>query len=228
VWKGRGNRHIWYSQGETRRDGRVAWTLPRSLPRTARDTTGSAPAIFFPYDRYVAVVAWKGPLHHVRYAVGIPGRPARGFRWSASHRIPGAVTRSAPAIAEVQAGPAKGSVYVLWRGQHTDRIRYATAPDPLTTAHGLSWTAPASLSGAVTGAAPAASSLGAHGRGPLLVAYKAPHSVHVRYQLGTAAGWTAPGRVPRARTAVAPALLAGVLASTSPSASGSIFFHVYG
>ena len=88
VWTGRGNRHIWYSQGETRRDGRVSWTLPRALPRTARDTTGSAPAIFFPYDRYVAVVAWKGPRHHVRYAIGIPGLPARGFRWSPSRRIP--------------------------------------------------------------------------------------------------------------------------------------------
>ncbi len=117
---------------------------------------------------------------------------------------------------------------MLWRGGHTDRVRFATTPDPLTTARGLSWTRPAVLPGAVTGAAPAASSLGGHGRGPLLVAYKAPHSVHVRYQLGTGAGWTAPRRVPGARTVVAPALLGGVLATTSPSASGSIFFHIYG
>ncbi len=128
----------------------------------------------------------------------------------------------------MQRGTAHGTLYVLWRGRRTDRVRFATTPDPLTTARGLSWTGPAALPGALTGAAPAASSLGAHGRGPLLVTYKAPHSVQVRYQLGTAAGWTAPRRVPRARTAVGPALLGGLLATTSPSASGSIFFHVYG
>ena len=84
------------------------------------------------------------------------------------------------------------------------------------------------LPDAVTGAARAASSLGAHGRGPLLVAYKVPHAVHLRYQLGTGSSWTAPRPVPRARTAVAPALLGGLLATTSPTASGSIFFHVFG
>ena len=227
VWKGRGNRRIWYSQGETARNGTISWTVPQSLPRTVRDRTRSAPAVFFPFDTYVAVVAWKGPLHHVRYAIGTPGL-ARGFRWSASHRIPGSRTRTAPAIAEVQGGTAHGTLYVLWRGQRTHRIRFATTPDPLTLASGLTWTAPAAVPGAVTGAAPAASSLGAHGGSPLLVAYKAPHSVRVRYQLGTAGGWSLPRRVPRARTAVAPALLGGVLATTSPSASGSIFFHVFG
>ena len=227
VWKGRGNRRIWYSQGETARNGTISWTVPQSLPRTVRDRTRSAPAVFFPFDTYVAVVAWKGPLHHVRYAIGTPGL-ARGFRWSASHRIPGSRTRTAPAIAEVQGGTAHGTLYVLWRGQRTHRIRFATTPDPLTLASGLTWTAPAAVPGAVTGAAPAASSLGAHGGSPLLVAYKAPHSVRVRYQLGTAGGWSPPRRVPRARTAVAPALLGGVLATTSPSASGSIFFHVFG
>ena len=128
----------------------------------------------------------------------------------------------------MQGGTAHGTLYVLWRGQRTHRIRFATTPDPLTLASGLTWTAPAAVPGAVTGAAPAASSLGAHGGSPLLVAYKAPHSVRVRYQLGTAGGWSLPRRVPRARTAVAPALLGGVLATTSPSASGSIFFHVFG
>jgi hypothetical protein len=228
VWKARGNRRIWYSQGETARNGTISWTVPHSLPRTVRNRTRSAPAVFFPFGTYVAVVAWKGPLHHVRYAIGTPGRPARGFRWSASHRIPGSRTRTAPAIAEVQGGTAHGTLYVLWRGQRTHRIRFATTPDPLTLASGLTWTAPAAVPGAVTGAAPAASSLGAHGGSPLLVAYKAPHSVRVRYQLGTAGGWSLPRRVPRARTAVAPALLGGVLATTSPSASGSIFFHVFG
>ena len=87
-------------------------------------------------DRYVAVVAWKGPRRHVRDEIGRPGHPARGFRWSASHRIPGAVTQSTPAIAEVQGGTAHGTLYVLWRGRHFDRVQFATTPDPLTTAHG--------------------------------------------------------------------------------------------
>ena len=77
VWKGRGNRRIWYSQGETARNGTISWTVPQSLPRTVRDRTRSAPAVFFPFDTYVAVVAWKGPLHHVRYAIGTPGLASR-------------------------------------------------------------------------------------------------------------------------------------------------------
>jgi hypothetical protein len=228
VWKGRGNRRIWYSQGETESNGTISWTVPQSLPRSATDRTRSAPAVFFPFDTYVAVVAWRGPLHHVRYAIGTPGQPARGFQWSASHRIAGSLTRTAPAIAEVQGGTAQGAVYVLWRGQRTHQIRFATTPDPLTTASGLTWTRTAAVPGAVTGAAPAASSLGVHGSSPLLVAYKAPHTVRVRYQLGTASGWTLPRRVPGARTAGAPALLGGILATTSPTASGSIFFHLFG
>ena len=228
VWKARGNRRIWYSQGETAANGTISWTVPQSLPRSATDRTRSAPAVFFPFDTYVAVVAWRGRLHHVRYATGTPGQPARGFRWSGSHRILGSRARTAPAIAEVQGGTGHGTLYVLWRGQRTHRIRFATTPDPLTVASGLTWTAPAAVPGAVTGAAPAASSLGAHGGGPLLVAYKAPHSVRVRYQLGTPGGWSLPHWVPRARTAVAPGLLGGVLATTSPSASGNIFFHVFG
>jgi hypothetical protein len=226
VWKGRDDRLIWYSQGETTRSGSISWTVPHFLPGPASDTTGAAPAIFFPFNRYVAVVAWKGPLHHVRYAIGAPG-PGRAFRWSASHRIPGSSTGTAPAIAEVQGGTANGTLYVLWRGP-AHRIRFATTPDPLTVAAGLTWTAPAAVPGARTGAAPAAASLGVHGGGPLLVAYTSPHSAHVRYQLGTASGWSLPRRVPGARTAVAPALLGGVLATASPSRSGSIFFHLFG
>jgi hypothetical protein len=228
VWKGRFNRRIWYSQGETAASGTISWTVPQSLPRSARDRTSAAPAIFFPSGTDVAVVAWKGPLHHVRYAIGTPGQPARGFQWSASRRIPGSVTRTAPAIAEVPGGTAQGTLYVLWRGQRTHRIRFATTPDPLTTASGLIWTPPAAVTGAVTGAAPAASSLGASGSGQLLVAYRAPHSLRVRYQLGTASGWSLPRRVPGARTFRAPALLGGILATTRPSWRGSIFFHVFG
>jgi hypothetical protein len=229
VWKGRVSRRIRYSVGQTRRSGAVSWSLPRSLPRSARDRTSSAPAIFFPFDRYVAVVAWKGPLHHVRYAIGRPRRHARGFRWSASHRIPGiALTSRAPAISEVQTGTAAGAVYVFWKGWRTSRIFYSTTPDPLTAAHGLTWTRPAELPGAATGAAPAAAALGVHGSGPLLVAYKAPHSVRVRFQLQTAGGWGLPGLVPGAQTAVGPALLRGVLATTSPTASGNIFLRVFG
>ena len=97
VWKGRGNRRIWYSQGETARNGTISWTVPQSLPRTVRDRTRSAPAVFFPFDTYVAVVAWKGPLHHVRYAIGTPGRPAGSGgrrRIAFRARAPGPLPRS--------------------------------------------------------------------------------------------------------------------------------------
>jgi hypothetical protein len=229
VWKGRGGRRIRYSEGHARRNGTVAWSLPRSLPRSARDTTSSAPAIFFPGDSHVAVVAWQGPLHHVRYAIGTPRRRVRGFRWSASHRIPGiALTGTGPAIAEVQSGTATGTLYVFWKGWRTHRIGYSATPDPLSAAHGLTWTAPVALPGALAGTAPAVSALGAGGSSPLLVAYRAPHSLRVRFQVQAASGWSLPGRVPGARTAVAPALLHGILATTSPRLSRNIFLRIFG
>jgi hypothetical protein len=231
VWKGLGNSKIFFAQGETRADGTISWTAPATLPGTVFDTTSKAPAILFPanavHDR--AIVAWKGPFEHVRVSVGTPH--GRGFSWSPSHKLSAAEasrTNAAPALAEVQTGTAKGTLYVLWKGRHSSQVRYATASDPLKIGPtGLDWSAAVVVPGARTTAGPAASALGPHRFGPLMLTYKGPTGLHVRFQTLTAGVWSAQAEVPGALTAVGPAQLRGVLATTSPDASGSIFFRIF-
>jgi hypothetical protein len=231
VWKGLGNRKIFYAQGETRGDGTIAWTARATLPTSKLDTTTTAPAIFFPanapHDR--VIVAWKGPLDHVRYSVGTPS--GRGFTWTPSNWLSAAAntrTSSAPALAEVQTGTAHGTLYVFWKGLHSHHIRFATTSDPLNLSAGrLTWSAARTVRHAATTAGPAASSLRLHGFGPLLLTYKGPTGLHVRYQTRTVFGWSAWKIVPGALTAVGPAQLRGVLATSSPDARGSIFFHIF-
>jgi hypothetical protein len=231
VWTGLGNSKIFYAQGETRGDGTISWTHPARLPHSRFTTTGTAPAIFFPANtvRDVAIVAWKGPFHWVRYSIGTPR--GRGFTWSVSARISSARanrTSSAPAIAEIQTGTAHGILYVFWKGYRSRQVRYVTTPDPLTLGPGLSWSAAAVVPGAASTAGPAASSLGGHGGGPLQVAYKGRTGLDVRFQTLTAGVWSTPAAVPGALTAVGPALHRGILATASPDSSGSIFFHIFG
>jgi hypothetical protein len=232
VWKGLGNHKIFYSQGETRGNGTISWGAPATLTKSKFTSTTTAPAVFFPanapHDR--VIVAWKGPFDHVRYSVGTPA--GRGFTWSSSNWLSAAAntrTSAAPALAEVQTGTAKGTLQVFWKGLHSDQIRFATTGDPLnlTTSGGLTWSAAATVPHAATTAGPAVSSLGLHGFGPLLLTYKGPAGLHVRYQTRTSTGWSAGKEVPGALTAVGPAQLRGVLATTSADASGSIFFHIF-
>jgi hypothetical protein len=230
AWKQLGGSKIIYSQGETHGNGTISWTARHTLPHSKYTTTTKAPAVFFPadapHDR--VIVAWKGPFNHVRYSVGTP--KGRGFTWSASNWLSAArntKTSAAPALAEVQTGTARGRLYVLWKGYHSSRVRYATTGDPLHSSSKLNWSAAAAVPGAFTSAGPAASALGAHGFGPLLVTYKATGTLHVRFQTLTGSAWTPSATVPSAETAVGPAQLGGTLATTSPDTSGSIFLHVF-
>jgi len=232
VWKGLGNSKIFYAQGETRGDGTISWTAPVALPRSRADTTNKAPAVFFPanaaHDR--VIISWKGPFHHVRIIVGNPvGRHFKFFKSNPVTKTPITQTSSAPALAEVQTGTAKGRLFVFWKGRHSSQVRYATASDPLKTSPtgALDWSAAAIVPGAQTTANPAASALSAHGFGPLMLTYKAPASLQVRFQTLTSGIWSAPAKVPGALTAVGPAQLRGVLATTSADSSGSIFFHIF-
>ena len=174
------------------------------------------------------IVAWKGPYDHVRYSVGTPA--GRGFTWTPSNWLSAAAitkTGAAPALAEVQTGTAKGTLYVFWKGYRSYQVRYATTSDPLNLSHSrLSWSATKVVPRAATGAGPAASALGTHGAGPLLLAYKAPRTLRVRYQT-LRTGWSAPRAVPGASTAVGPALLGGLLATTASDTSGSIFYRYF-
>lgn len=232
VWKGLGNSKIFYAQGETHANGTISWTAPATLPLSRSDSTNKAPAVFFPanaaHDR--VIVAWKGPFDHVRIAVGNPVR--RHFSFARSNPVSTTdITRTsaAPALAEVQTGTAKGTLQVFWKGRRSSQVRYATASDPLkiSTTGALNWSAAAVVPGAQTTAGPAASALSHHGFGPLLVTYKAPAALQVRFQTLAGGVWSAPANVPGALTAVGPAQLRGVLATTSADASGSIFFHIF-
>jgi len=82
--------------------------------------------------------------------------------------------------------------------------------------------------GATALTAPAASVPTLNGTGPLLLAYKAPFSTHVRFQTLTGTTWSASANVPGARTAVSPALLRNILATTTPGTIGNIVLFVYG
>jgi len=227
VWTGRYDHHIWYSQGETSAKGTVSWTKPVDLPAKVTNTdTTDAPAVFFAYDRYKVIVAWHGPFNHVRYTIGTPA--GRGFAWTTASVVPGttAYTSTTPAVAEVQTGTSAGTLYAFWKQLGSNDIFYSTAADnSLTNWAHLAWTAPVQLAGAATLTAPAASSLGNNGFGPLLVAYKLI-GLHVGFQVLTGSVWSGPGIVPSTRTTFAPALLKGLLATTTP-AQGNIVFHAY-
>jgi hypothetical protein len=232
VWKGLGNGKIFYAQGETHGDGTISWTAPVNLPHTRANSTDKAPAVLFPANaaRDRVIISWRGPFHHVRIAIGNP--VGRHFRFFPSHPVaptPITQTGAAPALAEVQTGTAKGRLYVFWRGRHSTEIRYATASDPLKVGStgALDWSAPAVVPGAQTGTNPAASALSHHGFGPLMLTYKAPASLQVRFQLLAGGVWSAPANVPGALTGFGPAQLRGVLATTSADSSGNIFFHIF-
>jgi len=232
VWKGLGNNRIFYAQGETHSDGTISWTAPVALPHSRTNHTDKAPAVFFPanagHDR--VIISWKGRFHHVRIVVGNP--VGRHFRFLHSNPVtttPITQTSSAPALAEVQTGTAMGRLFVFWKGRRSTEVRYATAPDPLkiSSTGALTWTPTAIVPGAETTAGPAASALKAHGFGPLMLTYKAPASLQVRFQTLTSGVWSVPAKVPGALTAVGPAQLRGVLATTSANSSGNIFFHIF-
>lgn len=224
VWRGSGGL-IQYAQGETKAGQKISWTGVSTLPKSIYSTTDAPPAVSFALDRYVAVVAYRGPFDHIRYIEGVPSR--RGFKWSNSHEISTtAVSSSGPAIAEQQNATGHGTIFVFWKGHGTNQINYASAADPLAAEGHVAWTL-ATLTGSVTSATPAASALGAHGTGGLMLAYKAPHTTRVLYRTLTGGTWSAPLAVPSTSTVYGPALVRGELATTSPTSAGNIFFHVF-
>jgi hypothetical protein len=241
TWTGHADKHIWYAQGETRADGTISFSAPRVLPNwIAYSRSYAAPAVFFPDHRNVVMIGWRGPYNHVRYLIGVPA--GRGFRWSQSHVIPGnpptpasahctkaPCTSATPAITERTTGTSSGLIYVFWKQRGTTDVFYAaTADDHATIWRHLTWTGPVQVPGAHTFGAPAASVPTLNAIGPLLLAYKAPYSTLVRYQTLTSTGWSGYSVVPGARTAVAPALVRNVLATTTPGTIGNIVLHVYG
>ncbi len=83
------------------------------------------------------------------------------------------------------------------------------------------------MPGAATLTAPAASVPTLNSIGPLLLVYKAPFSTQVRYQTLAGTTWSTIATIPTTHTAVAPALLRNLLATTTPGTIGNIVLHVY-
>lgn len=225
VWRGNGGR-IKYAQGETLAGQQITWTAVGTLPKSQWNVSSLSPAVFFPLHRYVALIAFRGPHNHIRYIEGTPFH--RGFKWSASTQVSTTVEASSgPAIAETQTSTSKGQIFVFWKGRHTSQINYATTTDPLAAGGKVAWTPATALTGSVSSAAPAASALGPHGAGPLMLAYKVPHGAHVDFRTLSGGVWSAPAAVPSSQTVFGPALVRGELATTSATSAGNIFFHVF-
>ena len=241
VWQGNLDKHIWYAQGETRADGTIDWTNAVVLPSQIRfSKTFGSPTVFFPDHRNVVMIAWRGPANHIRYTIGVPF--GRGFRWQQSAVVPGAppspasvhctiapCTSATPAVTEQTTGTSSGKIFVFWKQLGSRDLFYSVTNDDNTTdwSH-LAWSVPVQVPGAVTLTAPAASVPTLNAIGPLLLVYKAAFSTHVRFQTLTGTTWSGFATIPTTRTAVAPALLRNVLATTTPATIGNIVFHVYG
>jgi len=117
---------------------------------------------------------------------------------------------------------------VFWKQLGTADLFYSTAADDQATnwSH-LSWSGPTQVTGAVALTAPAVSIPQLNGHGPLLLVYKAPFSTQIRFQTLTNGTWSSFATVPRAHTAVAPALQRNILANTTTGTIGNIVLHVY-
>lgn len=251
VWKQLNGSKIFYSTGEAYSNGLISWTRPALLPGGAFATTNRAPAVLFPLNSIHGrvIIAWRGPHDHVRYEVGTPaGKSGRGFTFGAKPRsfmisagttANPTTTGDGPALTEIVSG-STGAVYVFWKGdKNTAPIDYASTPDNAGTGLEGSQQIPWTLLGSVpagtstlaqTTAAPAVASANRHGLGPLLLAYKGPSGVNIRYQTLTSGTWSEPYAFVNGdnnTTTDGPALLNGLLANVSQTASGRIFLHRY-
>jgi hypothetical protein len=224
VWRG-ADGYVSYAQGETLAGQKIVWTAVGTLPKSIYSTTSAAPSVYFAQDRYAAIVSYRGPHNHIRYIEGTP--VGRNFKWSSSYEVsPTAVANSGPSVAEVQTGTGHGVLGIFWRDAATGEVAYASTTDPLALPGKVVWTYSV-VPGSKTSDNPAASALGLHATGPLMLAYKAPHGTHVLYQELTGTTWSAPAPVPSTSTVYGPALFRGELASTSSAASGNVYFHVF-
>lgn len=236
VWTGPFDHHIWFSQGQTKKNGTINWTKATELPKKVNFTnTTNGPSVLFTNHAFRVIIAWRGPANHVRFTVGKPIH--RGFTFSNSRAVPGPnvtktcknspCTANTPALAEVNSSARSGTVYFFWRQLSTRAIVYATTADSAAKLASPAFTAPATVPGAASLEGPAASDTGLDGFGPLLLAYKTPLSTTVHFQTLARGKWSARAAVRTTHTSVAPALSIKVLATTTPAADGNIVLHVF-
>jgi len=242
AWKALHSTTIWYVTGEINSNGSLSWTGVRSIA-VKGDTlaySDTGPSILFPLNspNGRVIISWRGPGHHVRYELGTPA--GRLFTFDSSAWISGGTllykttTSGTPALAEVLGPGGNGTVYVFWKADGSGKaISYASTPDLAGTGLQGNKTIPWTLLGGVPGASstspPTASSVSAHGTGPLMLAYKGPGGEFIRYQILSSGTWSPYAFVtgPNNKTAISPSLLNGLLANVSPTSSGRIYLHIY-
>jgi|HubBroStandDraft_6_1064221.scaffolds.fasta_scaffold191383_1 hypothetical protein len=245
VWKGLKSHNLYYSDGELS-GGKFAWTSVRNIAVKGDTAANSdeAPSVLIPLSpagSNDAIIAWRGPGHHVRYQIGV--QDGREFSFFHSQWISGGTkfktttTSNSPGLGEVLSSPSdNGKIYVFWKADGKDEaISYASTLDlfhgglQISKSHTLTWRLLGGAHGAASTSGPAATSVDAHGFGPLMLAYKGPSGDRIRYQLLTSKGWTKYGFVTGAddTTVDGPALLNSTLASVSQSIDGFIFLHHY-
>jgi hypothetical protein len=256
AWKALHSTTIWYATGLIRsgKNSALNWTKSHSIAvkgdKLAFSDTG--PSVLFPANspNGRVIVAWRGPGHHVRYELGSEsGKYDRLFNFDKSNWIgtnttlDKTTTSGAPSLAE-QIGPGNnGIVYVFWKADGNGKtISVSRTPDYAGTGlaankYGqLTWTPPVFVPGADSTSGPSASDLSAHGNGGLMVVYKGPSGDFIRYQIlpepTTATptpSWTSYAFVTGKdnTTAIGPAVLNGLVANVSPTASGLMYLHNY-
>jgi hypothetical protein len=242
TWKALHSSTIWYATGEITGSGsKLSWSKTRSIAVKGDKyaSSESGPAVIFPLNEpsNQVLISWRGPGQHVRYEIG--AQNGRYFSFGKSEWISSnlsTLTSDTPALAEVIGAGGQGTVYVFWKAAGKgESISYATTPDRalggLEVSKGsVSW----SLQGAVphnasSTSGPAASAIGGHGTGGLLLAYKGPGGDNIRYQLLTTAGWSGYHFVSGKQhyTSLSPSLLNRTLGDVSPTSSGVIYLRNY-
>ncbi len=239
AWKALHSNTIWYATGEITGGAKLSWSKTRSIAVTGDKlaTSSTGPAIIFPLNSVNArvIIAWRGPGHHVRYELG--SQSGRYFSFDKSQWIGGGtstLTSDTPALAEVIGAGGNGTVYVFWKADGSgEALSYASTPDLAKSGLQGNKTIPWTLLGGVPGGAstsgPAAADLSTHNNGPLMLAYKGPSGLSIRYQILTGITWSGINYVTglQNKTTLSPALLNTLLANVAPTSSGVIYLRNY-
>jgi hypothetical protein len=219
TWADAASEQVRYAVGETGSAGTLTWSkVPGAIPGAF---TSTGPAVLVSLFSTTVFVTWEAHnSHRVNYVIG---QVIHGvIKWGKIARIPGARTDDPPAVAEAAVGHA-GRIYVFWRDSGAGGLlRGAWITDPLPGGQ-AAWKAVSSS--VTTGAAPAATAIGASSAFPILVVYRSAKDSQLLYAellktgpLTHKGGWT----VPKLRSQLGPAVLPGVLAANDPGMVGTM------
>lgn len=169
-----------------------------------------------------------------------PAAPAAPVKWSPElGPVPGALTNTAPALANVSVGKNRSSLLLFWTGPADGnagfRISYQTS---LSLRHNT-WTRPnlVAFGKPVTRTRPAASPIGPPSSGQVIVAWKDPADPQLLYAIGQEGkggilSWNSVAPIPQAAAASGPSIYrplhSNVIVITWQAASGHAVDYIVG